>query len=160
VRLIVSVAALIAVTFGFMSTASADPPSRQPNDLGSSRFSGLCTFDVQIDILVNNEYATTFASGQIAGQTLITGALQVRVTRLLDGLPTNKSVDLNVPGPIQVLANGGVVSVGPSLWTFTDAQPGLPRLAVTYGRLEAVFDPTFRVTRVTGRVVDVCALLS
>jgi hypothetical protein len=53
-----------------------------------------------------------------------------------------------------------VISLGATLWPFTDPQPGLPRLAVVDGRLEAVFDPNFRVTSVRGHVVDVCALLS
>jgi len=159
-RFIVSVATLILVTFGFTFVAGADAPTRTPNPQSQLSFDDLCAFPVVIDILVNKEYVTTFTSGPKDQQQLITGALKVRVTNV----PTHKAVDLNVSGPIQVIPHEdgtvSVISLGATLWPFTDPQPGLPRLAVVDGRLEAVFDPTFRVTSVQAHVVDVCALLS
>jgi hypothetical protein len=158
-RTIVSAATLIIATLGFTSTAGADAPTRVPADQHSTRYDGLCSFPVTVDILVNKEYKTTFASGQIAGQDLYTGALKVRVTNVTTG----EAVDLNVSGPIQVIPNDDsttVISLGPTLWAFTDPQPGLPPLALVSGRLEAIFDPDFRVTSVDAHVVDLCALLS
>jgi hypothetical protein len=152
-RLLASVGALVVVTFGFASGAGADQPTREPLQQFSSDIPNLCSFTVHLEITANNEYQTTFVSGQ----QLITGALKARVTNN----DTHVFVDLNISGPIQVFPQENrVVSLGPSLWTFTDPQPGLPRLAVTYGRLEANTTQPFTVTSVSGRVVDVCALLS
>lgn len=159
-RFIVSVVTLSVVTFGFTSVAGADRPTRDPFPQDALDFADLCSFPVHIDITVNKEHITTFASGNIAGQQLITGDLKVHVINT----STHHAVDLTVSGPIRLIPHEdgslGVVSLGATLWPFTDAQPGLPRLAVVDGRLEALFDPTFRVTSVTGHVVDVCALLS
>jgi hypothetical protein len=68
----------------------------------------LCAFAVQIDVLVNKEFGTTFfdASGQPT-RTIVTGSLVVRVVHV--GTP--KSIVLNVGGPGLVVYEGDNIRV-------------------------------------------------
>jgi hypothetical protein len=132
--------------------ALADKPTREPLPSPSFFISGSCSFDVQLDILVNKEFITTFTSGK----QIITGRLVVRVTNLSD--PT-KSAVLQVSGPgIEDLSDPSTFNLsGTSLIFF----PGV--LALTHGPVSLTFDASGNVTSFTqtsASSVDMCAVLA
>lgn len=132
--------------------ALADKPTTEPLPSPSFFISGSCSFDVQLDILVNKEFITTFTSGK----QIITGRLVVRVTNLSD--PT-KSAVLQVSGPgIEDLSDPSTFNLsGTSLIFF----PGV--LALTHGPVSLTFDASGNVTSFTqtsASSVDMCAVLA
>ena len=68
--------AVVASAAVVVSAAFADPPTRLPTGNGPFTLSGLCSFDVQVTPLVDNEYTITFSDGA----TIITGRLVERLT--------------------------------------------------------------------------------
>jgi hypothetical protein len=161
-----SLAMLALLLFGQVQTVAAVAPIREPLPAGSFTISGVCDFDVSIEVLTNNEYFTTFTdqSGNVTMQ-LITGALKLRLTNV----STGESIDLNVPGPGRILPHGDNSSTwmaqGPWLWFLLPGDlPGFePRLFYISGRVVAEFDAggnLVQLTVVGGHLVDLCAELS
>jgi hypothetical protein len=150
-------AAFVAIASAalLVPAALADPPTREPTPppVGTSfAVSGSCSFDVQIDVLVNKEFTTTFTSGK----QIITGRLVVRLTNLDN---PSKSIVLQISGPgIEDLANPSVFNLsGTSLIFF----PGV--LVLTRGPISLTFDESFNVTsftRTSASSVDLCAVLA
>src|SRR6476619_7605052 len=72
----VAVIAVVAV-FGSVGAASASPPRSEPVPVPDQfTVEGICSFTVQIDVLMNREKITTFSNGT----QLITGAVKMRLT--------------------------------------------------------------------------------
>jgi hypothetical protein len=149
---VLAVAVLSAV---LVPVASADKPTKEPAP-GPSTFTGqFCAdFMVQVNILVNDEFAITFGDGHaiVAGR-FIAEAIN---------LETGESVTVNVSGPVFFDASGDVTTLRGNSLLFGEAGdfgPGIPAtLVVTSGVA------TFR-TGVPGYVLqghsrDLCAALA
>jgi hypothetical protein len=115
-------------------------------------FSGVCSFTVDREILVNHSYLTTFSDGT----QLYTGTFKERLTNETSG----KYIDFNGSGPIILTYNSdGTV-------TETDFGPQFERppgqLLLTSGQVVWTYDSNFNVlnyTQRTGTSQDVCVLL-
>jgi hypothetical protein len=132
--------------------AFAEKPTREPLPAASLVISGSCSFDVQVDFLVNKEFITTFTSGK----QIITGRLVVRLTNLSD--PTKSTVQ-QISGPgINDLSDPSTFNLsGTSLVFF----PGV--LVLTHGPVSLTFDASGNVTSFTqtsASSVDMCAVLA
>ncbi len=180
-----SFATLIGVTlllFAQVRTATAAAPTREPvtppppcDPTGLPCLilpagppdSGVCSFDVRIYFLNNNEYNTTFTDSQgNPTQILTTGTLKVNLTNLSNPA---KSIDLNISGPgLVVLGPDGTftqTTYGPWLWIIF---PGSlldysPRMFFISGQLVADFDSNGNQTTlqiIGGNTVDMCAALA
>ena len=144
----------------FASTASADKPVREFLPIEDLTLTGVCSFDVGIEVTANNEFITTFSDGR----QLITGALKVRVTNLT----SEESFDLNIPGPGFFIPNpdGSVTTEahGPwLLWFFPgDLGPGSPgQLFVNKGHIVFTSGPGgTTIDKQTGSQTDICAALT
>jgi len=142
-------------------TAGSTRPERTFLPAEDTVISGICSFDVGLHIIQNNEYVTVFADGHY----IINGVLTVQLTNLSD--PT-KSTVLNISGPGHVTPtpDGGLVlrAVGPWLFFFAadDLYPGSPAIMV-FARGQSIqvvhpdgsgtFEPAHNST-------DLCAALS
>jgi hypothetical protein len=141
--------------------ATADRPLRSFLPTDDLVLSGICPFDVGVDILVNNEFGTLFSDGRF----LITGSLKVQITNLDE--PTN-SLTANVSGPgvFTPTADGGTVLKAEGRWFFFffpgDLGPGSPGVAViTAGLSTLVISGTGELTFTPARnVTDLCAALA
>lgn len=107
---------------------------------------------MQVDVLVNKEFITTFTSGK----QIITGRLVVRLTNLSNPA---KSVVVQINGPgIEDLSNPSVVNLSGSSLIFF---PGV--FVLTRGPVSVTFDQNGNVTSFTqtsASSVDLCALLA
>jgi hypothetical protein len=151
-RLVVAFA--VVLTAGLVVPAAlGDKPIKEPLPAPPSiTVSGSCSFDARIDILVNKEFITTFASGK----QIITGRLVVRVTNLAD---TSKSRVLNVSGPgKEDLSDPSTFNLSGSSLVFF---PGV--LVLTHGPVSLTFDENGNVTSFTQTSQssdDLCAVLA
>jgi hypothetical protein len=154
------------------SPVFAQRPTIEYFDLPSGfsfTLSGVCSFDVLEELLVNKEKVATFSdqNGDIKFQVL-TGVNKWRFTNV----ETGKSIVLNASGPgrFSVQLGGDIVraeSGGVSFWTFFEPgtqPPGWPALALTKGRVVAEIDPTtFTIVNLIAqqgaKVEDLCAQL-
>jgi hypothetical protein len=146
-RFAVAIAAITSTVALLAPMASADQPTRQPLPQPSSfTISGSCAFDVQLDVLVNQEYITTFTSGK----QIITGRLVVRLTNLSH---PSKSTVVQINGPgIEDVSNPSVFNLsGSSLFFF----PGV--LLLTHGPVTASPDS---FTQTSASSVDLCRVLA
>jgi hypothetical protein len=92
-RAVITLAALTLVGACMVPAALADRPIREPVPASDATFPAeICGFEIQLEVLTNNEYILIFSDGRAA----VTGALRVRLTNLDD---PGHSVVLNVPGP-------------------------------------------------------------
>jgi hypothetical protein len=144
-------------------TASAQKPTKEPVEQPPDEvIEGICAFPVLIETVVNNEKLLTFPDGSM----LITGTLKVRVTNVDD--PANsRLLNISGPGKITPTPDGGeiVEARGTWLWVFMPDElgPGEPgQIILTTGRARAVFeaDGSASFTVLSGRRIDVCALLA
>jgi hypothetical protein len=107
-----ALAALVACSAAFSASAAyATPPTREPAQIPDSfTVEGICTFTVQVDVLVNREQLTTFSNGTL----LVTGTLKLRLTNASN--PGNSLV-VNASGPARLvpLADGTVEQTGRGL---------------------------------------------
>lgn len=74
--------------------ARADQPMREALPQTDFTIQGSCSFDVDLHIVRNDEFITTFRDGR----QLITGALVVSLTNV----DTGKTITLNISGPVFV----------------------------------------------------------
>jgi hypothetical protein len=126
---------------------------------------GFCPFDIFEEPIGNKEKIATFygQAGEVKLQ-IISGVNKWRFTNV----STGKVVDFNASGPARftvqpgsdtVLAEGG----GVSFFYIPNPPPGIPKLALTRGRIVAELDPTtFVVTNLIshhGTVQDICPML-
>lgn len=157
-------AALVSVLCAllFIPVALADGPVREPTPPppGTSfTLHGICPFDVQLTLLVNNESTATFSSGQ----QIVTGRLVVG----LENLNTHKSIVLNISGPTFTAVGSSTLTLSGSSLLFYfpgDLGPGAPgALLLTHGPVTITFDATGTITsvsRTSASATDQCAALS
>lgn len=152
-KLAILVLCATVAALALVSGAAADKPARTFLPAADFTISGSCSFDVDVHVLVNNEYGITFSNGQ----TLVQGTLKVRLTNVSN---PNKSVDLNIPGPgLFTTGSDGTLTIdarGPWLFYFTDS------LLYSAGHSTLVVTPdgTFTLTQQGGTATDLCAVLS
>jgi hypothetical protein len=142
-------------------TASGTRPERffVPNE--DTVLSNVCSFEVGLHVIQNNEYQTVFSDGHF----IVTGVLTVRLTNLSD--PTNSMV-LNISGPgiFTPTEDGGLVlkAQGPWLFFFApdDLYPGSPAIFLySRGQSTLSFDASGVGTFAPARnSIDLCAALS
>jgi hypothetical protein len=144
----VAVGAAISV-----AVASANAPTRVPSPFSNDSFSGVCSFTVDRQILVDNTYLTTFSDGT----QRYTGTFKERLINETSG----KYIDFNGSGPVVLVynADGSVTETdfGPQF----ERPPG--QLLLTTGRVVWTYDSGFNVLSYTqsgGTSRDVCALLN
>jgi hypothetical protein len=146
---VLAVAGLLALPV----SASAEPPDRQPLPSGSVTATA-CGFDVLIEPVKDNFTLMTFPEGRPVVEFL-TGNSVARLSS------ANASIVLNVSGPAFTTVNhdGSIQFSGAGPWVFFDHPfTNLPPLAYVTGRISFGTDePTVAVT---GRIVDLCALLA
>jgi hypothetical protein len=166
IRLVALLSALLVLT----SQLYAVPPTVQYIDFSGTAFTlpasaGFCPFDIYEQPVGNKEKIVTFygQAGEVKFQ-IITGVNKWKFTNL----STGKTVVFNASGPATftvqpgsntVLAYGG----GVSFYYIPNPPAGIPKLALTRGRVVAELDPTtFTVTNLItqhGTIQDICALL-
>jgi hypothetical protein len=115
----------------------------------------ICPFTVKID------FQGKTATLQLPNGTRIaTIATSPTVTATVTNLDTGEQVDLKIPGPVQTLATGEAVFVGPSLVirspAFGDNTTGLVYVTGRYTFLPGRVPPFSGV----GGLTDICALLA
>jgi hypothetical protein len=152
-RLIFVIGLAVAAALLVPSVAAADKPIREGLPSEDITIQGSCTFDVDLHVLVNKEFITTFSDGR----QLVTGRLVVRLTNV----DTGKSIDLNISGPgfITPHEDGSVTFQlsGRSLIYL----PGL--LELTSGPVILEFDPAGNLvsyTKTSAATIDLCAVLA
>jgi hypothetical protein len=142
--------------------ASADKPTREFLPSEDFVIEGICSFSVDVHILANNSFITTFSDGR----QLITGTLKVRLTNLDD---PSKSLEVNISGPgvQRVTEEGEFVLMAEGRWLFFffpgDLGAGDPGfLAITTGLaiLRIDTEGNFSFTHRTGTTTDVCVALA
>jgi hypothetical protein len=148
------VPSLVALALAVSTSAvSADAPTRIHSPFSNDSFSGICSFTVDRQILVDNTYLTSFSDGR----QMYTGTFKERLTNRTTG----KYIDFNGSGPIFLEYNAdGTV-------TETDLGPQFERpegqLLLTTGRIVWTYDSNFNVlsyTQTGGTSRDLCVLLA
>ena len=152
-RLIFVICLAVAAALLVPSVAAADQPIREGLPAENVTIQGSCAFDVDLQVLVNNEFITTFSDGR----QLITGALKVRLTNV----ETGKSIDLNISGPgfITPHEDGSVTFQLSGRSLVFD----LGLLELTSGPAILEIDPSGTVvsyTTTSAATVDLCAVLA
>jgi hypothetical protein len=153
-----------ALVFGALvavPTAGSTRPDRSFLPNADTVITDVCSFDVDLHVVQNNEYVTTFSDGHF----IVTGALMVRLTNLSD--PTHSMI-MNIPGPgIFTPGDDGSLTlraVGPWLFWFTADQlyPGSPAIFLfSRGNSTLSFDANGTGTFAPSRnSTDICAALS
>ena len=158
---IVTAAAISAAILLVPAAAQATPPTREPLVIEDFVLTDHCGFDIDVEVVKNNEIQTTFydAEGNVVRQR-VTGALKVRLTNLEE---PEHSVLFNISGPgtFRELPDGSTEQTGSGTWLhfgITD-QPGA--LLLMHGPFTAnISDDGFFLTEVPNNVQDACALLS
>jgi hypothetical protein len=151
-----------SIMLALVPVASADKPTREFLPTEGLVIEGICPFAVDIHILANNAFLTTFSDGR----QLTSGTLKVRLTNLDD---PSKSLDVNISGPgvARVTEEGEFVLKATGRWLFFffpgdlgPRDPGL--LVITTGlaiqRFDAEGNASF--THRTGTTTDVCTALA
>jgi hypothetical protein len=148
---------LAAAIFVFVAllvpVAKAAPPDREVLPSGAIT-SAACGFDVLIEPIHERFTLMTFPPGHPVAEFL-TGSSLIRVSS------DTASIQLNISGPsfVKEAQDGTLVFSGAGPWLFFDHPfVNLPPLAYITGNI--TIDDAGPTLNVTGRVVDVCALLS
>jgi hypothetical protein len=145
--------ATLLVALVLPASAAADPPVRELLPSGPIT-SEACGFEVLIEPIHEKFTLMTFPIGHSPVE-LLTGSSLVRVSS------ATNSVELNISGPsfLRELRDGTLVFSGAGPWLFFDHPfVNLPPLAYITGSIS--FSDDGPSIGVTGRVVDICALLS
>jgi hypothetical protein len=146
---VLAVAGLLALP----ASASAAPPAREPLP-PTSVTATACGFDVLIEAVNEQFTLMTFPEG-LPVVEFVTGHSVVRVSS------ANASIILNISGPSMFTMNrdGSFEFGGAGPWIIFDHPfTNLPPVAYVTGRITfGIDEPTVTVT---GRIVDLCALLA
>jgi hypothetical protein len=147
---------VVLAVAGFLAlpvSASAGPPDREVLPSGPISTTA-CGFDVLIEPVSEQFTLMTFPEGLPVVQ-FITGHSHIRVSS------ANASLMLNISGPTLTTMNhdGSLQLDGAGPWIFFDHPfTNLPALAYLTGRI--TFGSDEPTVTVTGRIVDLCALLA
>jgi hypothetical protein len=151
-----------------LAAAGRGTPTREPipDEANTADFpAGLvCSFELAVDVVANNEVATTFPAkpnGDVV--VLITGRLVNRITNV----ETGESITVNVSGPLRITfhpdGSATTENEGRTLvFLFPFSIPAGPRTFINSGRVVFTFAPGGPPTLVTltGQQEDICAALS
>jgi hypothetical protein len=146
------VVVIVVGAVALASPASADKPTREPLPIADEEFSGVCSFTVARQVLVNRSILTTYSNGD----QRITGTFKQRLTNL----STGKFIDVNSSGPILLdyHADGSLTETD---WGRQfERPPG--QLLLTTGPVVWEFDSAGNFVSFTqrgGTTQDVCVLL-
>jgi hypothetical protein len=159
--------ATVVVALSSVPVALATPPTRSPiPNPGTFTLSGVCSFDLVFNVVVDNEKTTAFSDGR----TVTTGAWKDVVYNASD--PSNSYVDNN-SGVIFSTPNSDgtvtftVVGQGGVFFFPGDLGPGSPGMALLFnGRLTETIDFTVpqivpgSVTYNGAQPIDLCQVLA
>jgi hypothetical protein len=157
---LIALAALLAAVFA--APAYATPPTREPVQLPRSfTVEGICSFTVQVDVLVNREKITTFSTGT----QLITGTVKDRLTNASD---PEQSIVVNSSGPATLVPqnDGSLILTGRGLglqpFPAGTSITGNPEFLQFSGREMLRFNPdgSFQEIQRAHVKLDVCAALA
>ena len=154
-------AALAIITFA--SPVAAVPPDRYPGALEDFVLSGICAFDVDVEILVDKTTATDFfdTAGNLV-RTNYHGRIVIRLTNLDD---PEQSFEVKVGGPGRDVYNADgtvtLVYLGRSIPTLAGTATAT---MLTRGNFQYVFSGDFATLlsepKAAGQTMDFCSLLS
>ena len=144
------------------ASAQATPPTREPVLIEDFILTDHCGFDIDVDVVKNNEIQTTYydADGNVVRQR-VTGSLKVQAHQPGEfrALPCSSTSPDRVK--LRELPDGSTEQTGSGTWIhfgITD-QPGA--LLLMHGRFTAnISDEGFFLTETPNNTQDVCALLS
>lgn len=144
--------AVVAGVLVLVSPAVAGKPAREPLPISGESFSGVCSFTVARQVLVDNTTLTTYSNGD----QRITGAFKQRLTNVTTG----EFIDVNSPGPVLLdyHADGSLTETD---WGRQFARPP-GQLLLTTGPVVWEFDSEGNFVSFTqrgGTSQDVCLLL-
>jgi hypothetical protein len=154
-RKIASVLALVLAVAALAPSATATKPIKEAAPLPDSFVDPTCGFPILIEVLDQNEFIKIFESGR----AIVTGTLKVRLSA------GEKSIALNISGPLHVSADGTLVLGGRSVNPFPAGAlgPGSgPVILLNSGRMVVEFDEEGNPTLIdiVGRTTDLCAVLA
>jgi hypothetical protein len=148
----------LVATMLLASTAAAAKPDRYPSNLEGFVLTGICDFDIQLDILVDRAHAIDFydRDGNLV-RTVYYGSIWIRMTNV----ETDESVVMNVGGPASdVYSDDGTI-------TTTFLGLGLPLITnsdATKGNFSFLFSADFEevldTPKAAGFSWDICPMLS
>jgi hypothetical protein len=160
-RLVTLVGVLVLGALLFTPAVGAEKPVRSFIPAEDLTLSGVCPFEVGVEILENREFGTTFSDGRF----LITGTLKVEITNL-DEPENSLTVNVSGPGVFTPTADGGFVikAEGNWFWFFFPGDLGKksPGTALLTSGLTTLVvsgsgDLTFTPAR---NATDICAELA
>lgn len=151
-RLFSCVVVVVVGAVALTPSAFAGKPTREPLPIADEEFSGVCSFTVARQVLVNRSVLTTYSDGD----QRITGTFKQRLTNLTTG----KFVDVNSSGPILLdfHADGALTETD---WGRQFVRPP-GQLLLTTGPVVWEFDSAGNFVSFTqrgGTTQDVCELL-
>lgn len=154
---------LVACSAAFSASAAyATPPTREPLQLPQSfTVEGICSFTVQLNLLVNREWITTFSDGR----QLVTGAVKWRLTNASD---PEHSILVNASGPATLVpqSDGTIILTGRGLglqpFPAAASITGTAEFLLFSGRevLQLNPDGSFQEIKRAHVKLDVCAALA
>ncbi len=154
-RLIVPVLLAMTLAFAAVGSTLAAKPDRvfaeSPTDF---TLSGFCSFPVHAEVVVNNEYATTFydRDGNVT-RTHISGRYVVRLTNTMTGT----AIELQASGPGSFVADAEGLTVNArGTWFLYFAGRLLAVTGHTTLRVDAAGET---IVGVRGRTVELCEVL-
>lgn len=151
-RLFSCVVVVVVGAVALTPSAFAGKPTREPLPIADEEFSGVCSFTVARQVLVNRSVLTTYSDGDLR----ITGTFKQRLTNLTTG----EFIDVNSSGPIlgDLHADGSFTETD---WGRQfERPPG--QLLLTTGPVVWEFDSAGNFVSFTqrgGTTQDVCVLL-
>lgn len=151
-RLVRRLTAVLVGAVVLAAPASAGKPTKERFPVQDAEFSGVCSFTVAREVLVDRSTVKTYSNGD----QRITGTLQQRLTNLTTG----EFIDVNSSGPLVLdwHADGSLTEI--DYGRQFQRPPG--QLLLTTGRVVWEFDSAGNVVSFTqhgGTSQDVCVLL-
>jgi len=146
----------LVVTVGSLApSGTSGKPIKEPAPLPESFVDPTCGFPILIEVLEQNEFIKIFESGR----AIVTGTLKVRLSA------GEKSIELNISGPLHVSEDGTLVLGGRSVNPFPAGAlgPGSdPVILLNSGRMVVTFDEEGNPTLIdiVGSSTDLCAVLA
>jgi hypothetical protein len=149
------VLALSLAAAALAPSATATKPIKEAAPLPESFVDPTCGFPILIEVLDQNEFIKIFESGR----AIITGTLKIRMSA------GEKSIELNISGPVHISEDGTLVLGGRSANPFPAGAlgPGSgPVILLNSGRMVIEFDDEGNPTLIdiVGRTTDLCAVLA
>jgi hypothetical protein len=147
-RALVATIAITAVPVGHVA---AQPPTRTPpagDSVAHLAADQTPCGAFTLKVHDGERYTMFYDRNGDATVLMITGALRMTVTSDITG----RSIDLNIPGPAKVLADGTIIGGGPwLLWSPTVFAYATGRIVIPQGNVDNV--------QIDGHRTDLCAIL-